>query len=425
MDPTTDVIAQIVSRASSPGYEAWWAEVAHAGYCSSPVELRGRDGQGRSVKILTRCKNRRASVCPSCSALYSGDTWQLVHQGISPRDSELLDGRPMVFATLTAPGFGAVHTASRDGGRCRSGSARRCQHGVSLRCLVAHQPGDLRLGEPLCPDCYDYLGHVLFTWHAPQLWHRFTVSLRRLVRQHDRSARVSYVKVVELQRRGVPHFHAVIRLDDSTLSATELTAIVHQAAASVRLDVPGFGGELVTLRFGSQTDVQPLLIAVGEGDDRRVASYLAKYVTKSVSDFGLSPRRISPRAVAALDVRPHVREILWTVLTLAESPGPSEMARWLHTLGYRGHITTKTRAYSTTMGALRAHRAEWRSAQAGADGDGAGADRGINEWRFIKVGHRNDGERLLAKTADARTRAARLAAREELACGGDEFEREG
>src|SRR6476620_3591030 len=82
MDPTTDVIAQIVSRASSPGYEAWWAEVAHAGYCSSPVELRGRDAHGRSVKILTRCKNRRASVCPSCSALYSGDTWQLVHQGI-------------------------------------------------------------------------------------------------------------------------------------------------------------------------------------------------------------------------------------------------------------------------------------------------------------------------------------------------------
>lgn len=75
---------------------------------------------------------------------------------------------------------------------------------------------------------------------------------------------------------------------------------------------------------------------------------------------------------------------------------------------------TKTRSYSTTMGALRAHRAEWRSAQAGADGDGAGAELGINDWRFIKVGHRNDGELLLAKTADAQTRAARLAARDSL-----------
>lgn len=420
MDPSTEVIMQIVSRASSPGYEAWWAKVAHAGYCSSPVELRGRDGQGRSVKILTRCKNRHASVCPSCSALYSGDTWQLVHQGISPRDSELLDSRPMVFATLTAPGFGAVHSSSGDG-PCRPGKVSRCQHRVSVRCFSVHESDDVRLGEPLCADCYDYLGHVLFTWHAPQLGHRFTVKLRRLVKHHDHTARLSYVKVVELQRRGVPHFHAVIRLDDSAMPTSALVALVHQAAASVRLEVPGFGGELVTLRFGTQTDVQPLMIAVGEGDDRRVASYLAKYVTKSVSDFGLSPRRVSPRAVADLDVRPHVREVLRTVLLLAESPGPPEMARWLHALGYRGHITTKTRTYSTTMGALRAHRAEWRSAQVGVGGDAACVDRDINEWQFIQVGHRNDGERRLALTADAQSRAARLAAREELACG-DQFE---
>ena len=27
--------------------------------------------------------------------------------------------------------------------------------------------------------CYDYLGHVLFTWHLPELWRRFTIALRR------------------------------------------------------------------------------------------------------------------------------------------------------------------------------------------------------------------------------------------------------
>ena len=176
----------------------------------------------------------------------------------------------------------------------------------------------------------------------------------------------------------------------------------------------------MTLRFGTQTDVQPLRIAVGEGDDLRVASYLAKYVTKSVSDFGLSPRRISPRAIGALDVRPHVREILWTVLTLADSPGPAEMARWLHALGYRGHITTKTRAYSTTMGALRAQRAEWRSTQSGPDGEAADGNGEIDEWHFVQVGHRNEGERFLTLTADAQVRAARLAAREELACGSSD-----
>lgn len=414
MEPRPDVVSQIIARASSPGFEDWWSRVEHAGFCSSPVELRGRDASGRPVTVLARCKNRRASVCPSCSALYSGDTWQLVHQGIA---DDSYDGRPLVFATLTAPGFGAVHSTSRSGGVCRPGAATRCQHGRSVHCTLTHEAGDLRLGEPLCPECYDYFGHVLFTWHAPQLWHRFTVALRRLVHQRSADAVLSYVKVLELQRRGVPHFHAVIRFDDANALATaELAALIHQAAASVRLDVPSFGGELVTLRFGSQTDVQLLRIAPGEDDDRRVASYLAKYVTKSVADFGLSPRRLSPRAIPTLDVRPHVRKILETVLLLAESPGPEEMTRWLHTLGYRGHITTKTRAYSTTMGALRAHRAEWRASKSEQVDEPPAAVR----WRFVQVGHRNQGDRLLATTADAAARTSRLAAREELACRPDD-----
>lgn len=416
MESRPDVVSQIIARASSPGFEDWWSRVEHAGFCSSPVELRGRDASGRPMTILARCKNRRASVCPSCSALYSGDTWQLVHQGIAAEDSED-DARPMVFATLTAPGFGAVHSTSRDGGPCRSGGAAPCAHGRAQRCVAVHSVSDARLGEPLCPECYDYLGHVLFAWHAPQLWHRFTVTLRRLMHQRAPGAVLSYVKVVELQRRGVPHFHAVIRIDDSTaVSRTELAALIHRSAASVRLDVPSFGGELVTLRFGSQTDVQLLRIAPGEDDDRRVASYLAKYVTKSVADFGLSPRRLSPRAVANLDVRPHVRAILETVLALADSPGPEEMTRWLHTLGYRGHITTKTRAYSTTMGALRAHRAECRASKA----EGVDEPPAAVRWRFVQVGHRNEGDRLLAVTADAAARTSRLAAREELACHPDD-----
>lgn len=97
MEPLPEVVSQIVARACSPGYDAWWARVEHAGFCSSPVELRGRDASGRPVTVLARCKNRRASVCPSCSALYSGDTWQLVHQGIST-DVEQYDERPIVFA---------------------------------------------------------------------------------------------------------------------------------------------------------------------------------------------------------------------------------------------------------------------------------------------------------------------------------------
>ena len=39
---------------------------------------------------------------------------------------------------------------------------------------------------------------------------------------------------------------------------------------------------------------------------------------------------------------------------------------WAHMLGFRGHFSTKSRRYSTTLGALRDARAEWRRAQAAA-----------------------------------------------------------
>ncbi|MGH2557260.1 MAG: replication initiator, partial [Actinomycetota bacterium] len=211
-NPSPVVVGDILSRANSPGYEDWWAKVTDSGFCASPVRLERTTSEAQT-EVFVRCKNRRASVCPSCSQLYAGDTWELVHAGIAG-DEELLTGHPMVFATLTAPSFGSMHST-----------------------------GPL-LGEPRCPDRYDYLGHVLFTWHAPALWHRFTVGLRRLVTRHCPSheggveARVSYVKVVELQRRAIPHFHTVIWLDhSSSVSAAELGALVRQAGSQAALRV--------------------------------------------------------------------------------------------------------------------------------------------------------------------------------------------
>ena len=94
-----------------------------------------------------------------------------------------------------------------------------------------------------------------------------------------------------------------------------------------------------------------------------MAAYLAKYVTKSVAEFGVGIRRMSPLAVAELDVTAHVRAILTTITDLAAHRAYDGMDRWLHTLGYRGHITTKSRLFSTTMGALRAYRAAWTRQQ--------------------------------------------------------------
>ena len=86
--------------------------------------------------------------------------------------------------------------------------------------------------------------------------------------------------------------------------------------------------------------------------------YVAKYVTKSLHDFRISARRLWPEAICELAVSAHVRAILTTIAGLADH-GVAGIGKWLHTLGYRGHITTKSRRYSTTLTALRAARVEW------------------------------------------------------------------
>jgi hypothetical protein len=145
-----------------------------------------------------------------------------------------------------------------------------------MSCPDRHARDDARLGEPLCPDCYDYTGSVLFNACAPELWRRFTITLRRaLARQAGLTnkafaaqVRVSFAKVAEYQRRGVVHFHAIIRLDGPTGPNTAppawatvglLTAAIAQAADAVHLDTPAAPGlPARTLAWGREHDTRPI-----------------------------------------------------------------------------------------------------------------------------------------------------------------------
>lgn len=461
--PGSPAINQAIRRASSHGYDSWWRRCAAVGFCANPVQSSANDPDlGRRVAVMIRCGNRRAAICPSCSDLYAADTWQLIHAGAQGGHHgmpETTANRPQVFATLTAPSFGAVHTSSGRPGRadtvCHPPSSGKshCPHGKALRCNVIHAGDDPEVGQPLCPDCYDYTGHVLFNWHAPELWRRFTIALRRAVTTHLRgtgidpdAVRVSFVKVAEYQRRAVVHYHTLIRLDptdnddrtsDSAVSAMELAAIVRQAAERVQVSLavcspagaadtsPESGARV--LRFGTQIDIQPLTAAAGDsgrpGLTRRVAAYLAKYTTKSVAEVGIAARRISPAAIGELDISAHIRHILSTLAKLATLPGNTAMLGWLHTLGYRGHITTKSRRYSITMTALRAARHRWRIHRAdqperddcqhnpNGQQDRSSSGSELSDWRIDSAGHRNDGERLLVRTAALRAREYRYLAR--------------
>jgi hypothetical protein len=72
-----------------------------------------------------------------------------------------------VFATLTAPSFGVVHAhlLGSDGQplRCRPRrDAPVCAHGNPLWCSKIHDLDDPCLGEPLCAQCFDYDGAVIW-----------------------------------------------------------------------------------------------------------------------------------------------------------------------------------------------------------------------------------------------------------------------
>lgn len=430
------VLAQMVRRASSPGFDTWWDTAERSGFCASPIRLEAFDEFGRQHHVLTRCNNRRALACPSCSDLYARDIWQLIHAGLDGGHHGIpntVAHHPQLFVTLTAPSFGAVHTI-RNNGQCHPGGrqARDCHHGRTVRCDCTHGVEDPAVGQPLCSDCYDYVGHVLFAWHAPELWRRFTIRLRRSLAQDLRTRGAdpkgtmpSFVKVVELQRRGVPHFHAVVRLDaasppgeaisppDANLETGAFVELVRRATFDTKLAI----GNEVVLRFGEQLDIKCISGAGMAGADtdihnRRVAGYLAKYVTKSVTDLGLDARRLSEEGIDQIDVTEHVRRILHTIVSVAREDRYQEMVLWLHTLGFRGHVTSKSRQFSTTMKALRDQRAAWRREQADTGSEGTTVQPLI--WEFDRSGYENVGDRLLVISASTRAREQRLAGRSAL-----------
>ena len=286
------------SDTTSGDFSCWEAQAAKTGGCTRPVRLHGRidaidleTGETRPVYstdtepggvLLSPCGNRRETVCPPCSATYKQDARQLVRAGLAGGKDipETITGHPCVFATLTAPSFGPVHSARRRGNRLlpcrprRDQHARRCPHGHDISCGQRHHDDDPRLGSPLCDDCYDYDAAVLFNACAGVLWRRFTTYLpRHLARragitqkQLRTQVTVRYVKVAEYQLRGVIHYHAVIRLDapgddyqppppgyDADLLCDAITA----AAAAVRLVLGPEPGHPDIPRCGSASAPRP------------------------------------------------------------------------------------------------------------------------------------------------------------------------
>ena len=377
--------------------------ILYPGGCLQPVLLRGRVDHidGTTGELLHRyttvhepggvlpiaCKTRRASRCLPCAEVYRADTYQLIRAGLSGGKGvpDAVHTHPCVFTTLTAPSFGTVHLH-----RERDGRVLRCRPRRRARNLPPRQPDVLRQtstpattrgsasrcartatttpgrcsSTPVRPSC----GAASPSPCAALLPARPGSPARHL---RPRSG-VSYAKVAEYQRRGVVHFHAIIRLDGPTgpttappawANLTLLTAAIDQAAQTVHLETPVAAGlPARTLAWGRELDTRPVT-ATGELTDGRVAAYVAKYATKAAECTGTLDRRVTPAdQLDALPIREHARRHIRECIRLGKLPGLEDLhlTAWAHMLGFSGHFSTKSRTYSTTLGALRADRAAYQ-----------------------------------------------------------------
>ena len=366
---------------------------------------------------------------------------------------------PRLFVTFAAPSFGRVHSRKAQGRLvypCHpSRQGATCPHGRRAGCWQRHDEDDPRPGEPLCARCYQAGAQVLWNALAGRLWSRTTIyvfrSLAQLAglteEQLRRLVRVSFAKVAEYQRRGAVHFHAIIRLDAATgcgcpacvapppagFTADLLERAVRQAAATVAVPCPVVDDDqAVTLvaRWGEQLDVRHISEA-GDTDDQelsaeQVAGYVAKYATKSTAALGVTlDHRIGEIELEGLDVPAHVAELVRACWELGGRPSLAglRLRAWAHMLGFGGHFSTKSRRYSTTLGALRRARVAFairrrRGGNLPLDAWGRPEDDQavlvVASWHYLGSGYQSTGEAWLAASAAARAREARRVAKEEL-----------
>ncbi|MFJ9704474.1 replication initiator protein RepSA [Streptomyces sp. NPDC101234] len=439
-------LTDVLRLAGSAGFDRIQEQIRRTGGCSDPIHLQGstvtRDRTTGQVlhrydtdnepggRLRIACGNRRASRCPSCAWTYAGDTYHLIRAGLvgdpAKGTPETIRDHPRVFATLTAPSFGPVH--NRPGNR-------------PCRCGTRHGEDAPELGTPLDLETYDYAGAVLWNNHASDLWRYFTIYLRREIarrvgltqKEAREQSRVAFGKVAEYQKRGAVHFHAVIRFDgpegpDSPPPAWAtldvLTDAIRAAAARVAVDVPPAGDQPARLlRWGTQLDVQPIG-AFGHGEEiteQAVASYVAKYATKAAETTGTVDRRIGNKeALVLLGVPDHPARLITACLDLHALYPDRKLRDWAHMLGFRGHFSTKSRRYSTTLGALRQVRADYRAQQQrrslglpDLDDETEATTLTLAHWAYAGHGH-TPGESWLAANIRRDIQLNRETAREEL-----------
>lgn len=468
--------ATAIHRAASHGYRRWLNHVSSLHGCERPIRLAGHlhtlnptTGEVLSSRstgslpdgvIYVPCGDRRASVCPACAETYRADTYHLIHAGLVGGKGvpDTVATHPVIFATLTAPAFGPVHTRVVDPktGKVKPCGMRRsierCPHARVMACPHRHTEQSPCLGQPLCAQCYDYAGHVVWNVWASELWRRTTIAtnraLAKLGKTHGVKLRLAFAKVAEYQTRGLVHFHALLRLDTidpehpdlplpppAAITAADLDQALTYAAASTHFTTPPHptNPDGWTLTWGPQLDIRPVTFT-GALTDTAVAGYLAKYATKATEATGHTSKRLTTETIGLYaNNATHAGRLIRTCWDLGHRPDNTHpeqwkttygrLRRWAHMLGFGGQFITKSRCYSTTRRALKTGRRHWQRSQQCIGGVQHNTANYIEEettlivgaLTFAGIGYRTSGDQWLALTAAAQAREQRRIAKEERA----------
>ncbi|MCI2976330.1 MAG: hypothetical protein MP439_09695 [Ferrimicrobium sp.] len=422
---------EIIERYRDPkGVRELHAKAKAVGYCAHPIFLRASgtidrrstriSAEDYADRIARPCGSRLKEYCEACSYVYFGDSLAIVRTGLIGGKGvpEAVATHPKAFLTLTAPSYGPVHTANT---RCHPGEEGTCIHGVSLRCGIEHGWDDPIIGAPLCYECFDSVGLILFNAHISKLWDYTLIELRRelsrivgqAVRIGQSTVRLEYLRVFELQRRGALHAHVILRLDDASSLSADPSLGIEELVRSVAGAIPrvkvmaSVGDHALAITWGPQRDLQ----VIGHDELDKVALYVAKYLSKEIGlSLGTSGAYVGPSHLVELS---HV-----TGEMIAQRRYQGLIGRRsARSLGFSGHLLASSRRFSVSRTTLAKIRREFAIAKRVAAGEE------LDKHYASDRGFTYDG-RHWASAGDAWLVAQERRSREEARAAGKEVSRE-
>ena len=481
------------------GYFTWLDHIWHAAACTRPIRLRGHvkhidPATGELLRTVTTdtmpdqvmykpCGNRRATTCPGCAETYRRDAYHLIRAGLTGGKgvTPAVATHPAVFATFTAPSFGPVHTrpvrqhTCDDRSRCacrpQPCHARRdvqtCPHGRPLACFTRHHRDDTRLGQPLCPDCYDYPAHVVWNNQAGELWRRTKQAIERHLGQLARrrgvppsgspagTASTAWWTRYASRTAKPPNTRPAAQSTSTSCSASTATTPPTRTRSSPRRPP----SPPPTSKTPYATPPPPSATAPHRTRPSRPAGSSAG-ATSSTSASSpcpapapsptwpspatspntppkapkppATPPPASPPTPSTCTPTPtgtHPERLIAACWRLGRHPDHTSLRRWAHMLGFGGHFLTKARRYSIRFRDLREARIIYRRYHDTGPEHGPirAADHADEETTLIigtltyaGTGWKTSGDALLANTAADQARKRREAGRDELA---DEYNR--